>query len=89
MPPMTRPSTIGGRGQPSRFMSQPTTPKTISVKRSPQSWVPSKAATNTSDSTIGSRISGRTVEILASQRLHERQISAPITWASVRLHTIV
>ena len=80
---------MGGRGQPSRFMIQPMTPKNSSENRSPQSCEPSKAATNTSASMIGSRISGRTVEIMASQRLPDRQISAPITCASVRLQTIV
>ena len=32
---------MGGRGQPSRFMIQPTMPKIISENRSPQSCEPS------------------------------------------------
>ena len=80
---------MGGRGQPSRFMIQPMTPKNSSENRSPQSCEPSNAATNTSATMIGSRISGRMRDTIASQRLQLRQMTAPITCARVRLQMIV
>src|SRR3974390_2825136 len=89
IPPITRPSTIGGRGQPRDFMNEPITPKRSKVHRSPQSWDPWYEAMKTNDKTIGSSTSGRTLEICANQRLPDKQMRAPITCAKVRLQTIV